>query len=33
VPVQRSYDLSEAADALQALGSTHIQGKLAIRIA
>jgi NADPH:quinone reductase-like Zn-dependent oxidoreductase len=33
VPVQRSYDLSEAADALQALGSTHIQGKLAIRVA
>jgi NADPH:quinone reductase len=32
VPIQRSFDLAEAGDGLQALG-THNQGKLALRIA
>jgi NADPH:quinone reductase-like Zn-dependent oxidoreductase len=32
VPVQRTYDLDQAGEALQALG-THKQGKLALRIA
>jgi NADPH:quinone reductase-like Zn-dependent oxidoreductase len=32
VPVQRTYDLDRAGEALQALG-THKQGKLALRIA
>jgi NADPH:quinone reductase-like Zn-dependent oxidoreductase len=33
VPVQDTYDLQRAGEALQALGTTHTQGKLAIRIA
>jgi NADPH:quinone reductase len=33
VPVQAIYELDRAADALQAIGTTHTQGKLAIRIA
>jgi NADPH2:quinone reductase len=33
VPVQATYELHRAAEALQALGTTHTQGKLAIRIA
>jgi NADPH:quinone reductase-like Zn-dependent oxidoreductase len=33
VPIQRRYDLADAAEALQALGTTHTQGKLALRIA
>jgi NADPH:quinone reductase-like Zn-dependent oxidoreductase len=33
VPVQETYELDRAPEALQALGSTHTQGKLAIRIA
>jgi NADPH2:quinone reductase len=32
VPVQATYDLAEAPDALTALATTHIRGKLAIRI-
>jgi NADPH2:quinone reductase len=32
VPIHASYELSEAPDALAALGSNHTQGKLAIRI-
>jgi NADPH:quinone reductase len=32
VPVQDTYELDRAADALQALATTHTQGKLAIRI-
>jgi NADPH2:quinone reductase len=33
VPIQRSYELDQAADALQALSAEHTQGKLAIRVA
>ncbi len=33
VPIQRTYALDEAGDALQALPTTHTQGKLAVRIA
>jgi len=33
VPAHATYELDRAADALQALGTTHTQGKLAIRIA
>ncbi len=33
VPVQDTYELDRAPEALQALGTTHTQGKLAIRIA
>src|SRR5215213_5903768 len=33
VPVQETYPLERAADALQALAGTHTQGKLAIRVA
>jgi NADPH:quinone reductase len=33
VPVQGTYELDRAAEALQAIGTTHTQGKLAIRIA
>ena len=33
VHIQDSYDLDRAAEALQALGSTHTRGKLAIRVA
>ncbi|MEA2271004.1 MAG: NADPH:quinone reductase [Solirubrobacteraceae bacterium] len=33
VPVQATYDLDRAGEALQALGTTHTQGKLAIRVA
>jgi NADPH2:quinone reductase len=32
VPVQETYDLDRAPEALQALGSTHTQGKLAIKV-
>ena len=32
LPVQATYDLAEAPDALTALATSHIQGKLAIRI-
>ena len=32
VPIQATYELAEAPDALTALGTTHTQGKLAIRI-
>ena len=32
VPIQRTYDLAQATNALQALGSGHTQGKLAIRM-
>jgi NADPH:quinone reductase len=33
VPIQQTYDLAEAPKALQALGSSHTRGKLALRIA
>ena len=33
VPIQRAYELDQAGDALQALGATHTQGKLGIRVA
>ena len=33
VPIQRTYDLAQAGDALAALGGTHTQGKLAVRVA
>jgi NADPH2:quinone reductase len=33
VPIQQTYDLVEAPDALQALSATHTQGKLALRAA
>ena len=33
VPVQATYELDRAPEALQALGSSHTQGKLAIRVA
>lgn len=33
VPIQQSYDLASAGDALKALGATHKQGKLAVRVA
>jgi NADPH:quinone reductase-like Zn-dependent oxidoreductase len=33
VPIQRTYELDQAADALQALAADHTQGKLAIRVA
>ena len=32
VPIQETYELDRAGEALQALGATHTQGKLAIRI-
>jgi len=32
IPIQRSYELAAAGDALHALASTHKQGKLAIRV-
>lgn len=32
VPIQRTYPLAQAPDALVALGTTHVQGKLAIRV-
>jgi Zinc-binding dehydrogenase len=32
VPVQATYELAQAPDALAALATTHTQGKLAIRI-
>lgn len=31
LPIQRTYDLAAARAALQALGSTHTRGQLAIR--
>jgi NADPH2:quinone reductase len=33
VPIQRTYDLPQGLDGLQELGSSHTQGKLAIRVA
>jgi NADPH2:quinone reductase len=33
VPIQQIYELDQAGEALQALGTTHTQGKLAIRVA
>ena len=33
VPIQQTYELDQADEALQALGTTHTQGKLAIRVA
>ena len=33
VPIQRSYGLEEAGEALAALPATHVQGKLAISVA
>jgi hypothetical protein len=33
VPVQKTYDLTQAPDAFAALASTHTQGQLAIRVA
>jgi NADPH:quinone reductase-like Zn-dependent oxidoreductase len=33
VPIQQTYDLAQAPDALQALGATHTHGKLALRVA
>jgi NADPH:quinone reductase-like Zn-dependent oxidoreductase len=33
VPIQQTYDLVQAPDALHALGTTHTQGKLALRVA
>jgi NADPH2:quinone reductase len=33
VPIQRTYELDQAADALQALAADHTQGKIAIRVA
>ena len=33
VPVQATFDLAQAPDALTALSTTHTQGKLAIRVA
>jgi NADPH:quinone reductase-like Zn-dependent oxidoreductase len=32
VHIERRYDLDQAGDALQALGSTHTRGKLGIQI-
>jgi NADPH:quinone reductase-like Zn-dependent oxidoreductase len=32
VPVQATYEHSQAADALSALATSHTQGKLAVRI-
>jgi NADPH:quinone reductase-like Zn-dependent oxidoreductase len=32
VPVQATYELDRAAEALQTLATTHTQGKLAIRV-
>jgi NADPH2:quinone reductase len=32
VPIQRTYDLAHAPDALAALSGTHVQGKLAIHV-
>ena len=33
VPIQRSYRLEQAGEALQALPTTHTQGKLSVTIA
>jgi NADPH2:quinone reductase len=33
VPIQHTYDLAQAPEALQALGATHTRGKLALRVA
>ena len=33
IPIQRTYSLEQAGDALEALASTHTQGKLAITLA
>jgi NADPH:quinone reductase-like Zn-dependent oxidoreductase len=32
VPIQDSYELERAGEALQALASTHTQGKIALRL-
>jgi NADPH2:quinone reductase len=32
VPIQQTYELDQAGEALQALGTTHTQGKLAIQV-
>jgi NADPH:quinone reductase-like Zn-dependent oxidoreductase len=32
VPIQRTYDVAQGAEALGDLGSGHTQGKLAIRV-
>jgi NADPH:quinone reductase-like Zn-dependent oxidoreductase len=32
VPIQATFELAQASDALTALGTTHTQGKLAIRV-
>jgi NADPH2:quinone reductase len=32
VPIQSTYELAQAADALTALPTTHTQGKIAIRL-
>ena len=33
VPIQATYDLAQATDALTALATTHTQGKIAMRVA
>jgi NADPH:quinone reductase-like Zn-dependent oxidoreductase len=33
VPIQRTFDLAQAPEALAALGGGHTQGKLALRVA
>jgi hypothetical protein len=33
VPIQRTFDLAQAPDALGALGGGHTQGKIALRVA
>ena len=33
VPIQQTYELAQAPEALGALGSGHTQGKIAIRVA
>jgi NADPH:quinone reductase len=33
VPIQQTYDLAQAPEALQALAATHTRGQLALRIA
>jgi NADPH:quinone reductase-like Zn-dependent oxidoreductase len=32
IPIQATYELAQAPDALAALGTTHTRGKVAIRI-
>jgi NADPH:quinone reductase-like Zn-dependent oxidoreductase len=33
IPIQHTYDLAPAPEVMQALGATHTQGKLALRVA